>query len=782
MTRGQEFAIEQLRAIETADAAVFEIIKTVPPSKENPLLTVVVGLNCRGIECVAGGLPLREREKFAILIPPDFPFSIPHTWSMHERFAGKPHVQWKRQLCIYQAPQTEWDSSDGMFGFIDRLWTWLEHGAKNLADPVGLPIHPPVAYTGESNYVIVPRADAPEITDRIWYGFAGIQSVNDRALALVNWQPASNSGDPTAPVAAVILLPNNLPWEMPTKLEDLCKELEPSGVKRELLLTLLKWTMLVNPKDYPLFVVIGSPQRGIQSSGDLKYHLMVWQVSGLVLDFLNLSTDWIRLQFRLDSLDTPESDALRQEAKSHEARIEQLAMDSIKLVDVNWCNVLEDRPEIITRRDERSPLAAFRGQHVCLWGCGALGSHIAYYLIKAGVTKLTMLDNGTIKPGLLVRQMFEDAELGEAKALTLKRRLEEMAPDVQVEAIQKSVFGDPAVNDWGFGADVIVDCTASDMVHAKSELSWSAKERKRPPIISTIVGPRAERGIVVVANSDATGAIKDAFRKAKLMACQRPELSAFVDDFYPTGSAITIFQPEPGCSDPTFEGSCADVAGLSDLLLNAGARLLKSYTSASAACFISQPHVVSEKRGDVAFAEFLFEQDIICQNDYQIRLSPRAWREMAAAIRQGRRKRRMDSETGGLLFGKRDDGLRVIWVDDAIGPPPDSICSPEKFICGVKGTQEPTRKRKERFRGSVEFVGMWHTHPQDVPLPSSTDLSGMAQILTSGEAPPLRSLLVIVGWARDEILLGTSVFSRTVFQNGNGTVAVAINRFPRLKI
>jgi integrative and conjugative element protein (TIGR02256 family) len=781
MTQGQELAIEQLRAIETADATVFEIIKTLPPSMENPLLRVVVGLNCRGLECVADGLPLREREKFTILIPPDFPFSIPHIWSTHERFAGKPHVQWKRHLCIYQAPQTEWDSSDGMFGFIDRLWTWLEHGAKNLADPVGLPIHPPVAYTGESKYVIVPRADAPEITDRPWYGFAGIQSINDRALALVNWQPASNPGDPTAPVAAVILLPNNLPWEMPTKLEDLCKELEASGMRRELLLTLLKWTMLVNPKDYPLFVVVGSPQRGIQSA-DLKHHLMVWQVSGLVLDFLNLSADWIRLQFRLDGFDTPDSEALRQEAKAHQARVEQLAMESIKLVDVNWCNVLEDRPEIITRRDERSPLEAFRARHVCLWGCGALGSHVAYYLVKAGVKKLTMLDNGTIKPGLLVRQMFEESELGEAKALALKRRLERMDPGVEIAAIQKSVFDDPTVTDWGMGADVIIDCTASDMVHAKSELPRSVEGQKRPPIISMIIGPRAERGVVVVTNSDAAGAIKDAFRKAKLTACQRPELSAFLGDFYPKGDAVKIFQPEPGCSDPTFEGSCADAAGLSALLLNAGARMLKSYTSSSAACFICQPHVVSEKSGEVAFAEFSFEQDIVCQNDYQIRFSPRAWREMAAAIRQVRRKRRPESETGGLLFGKRDDALRVIWVDDAIGPPPDSVCSPEKFVCGVKGTQEATRKRKKQFRGSVEFVGMWHTHPQDVPLPSTTDLSGMAQILTSGDAPPLRSLLVIVGWARGEILLGTSVFNRALFQNGTGTVAVAVHHFPDLKL
>jgi len=717
MSPGQYLAIEQLEAIQEASSGLFEIVKTLPPSAENPLCRVLISLSCKGVECAPAGLPLREREQFTLLIPSDFPFTVPHVWVPHDRFAGKPHVQWKSHLCIYQAPQTEWDSADGMFGFIERLWDWLKHGAKNLADPIGLPIHPPVTYGGGSKFSIVPRVNAPEIGEGPWYGFANLQPINDSAYSLVDWQHASVPGDPTAPVAAVILLPKGLPWEMPTKLDGLCKELEASGVKRELLLTLLQWTLLVNPKDHPLFVVVGSPQRGIQSIGQLKQHLMAWQVSGLVFDFLNLSADWIRMRFRIDGIDTPEANALREETKVHQAKVEQLAKESVNLVDVGWCHVLEDRPEIITRRDERAPTSVFRGKHVCLWGCGALGSHVAYYLAKAGINKLTMFDSGTVKPGLLVRQMFAESEIGESKALALKRRLQNLCPSVEVDAYHKSVLGDDTILDWAFGADVIIDCTASDFVHAKSEILWAKASEKRPPLISMIVGPRAERGIVTCLNPGIAGGIKSVYRKAKLMACQRSELASFANDFYPTGNDIKFFQPEPGCSDPTFEGSSVDVAGLSALLLNAGANLLKKTAGPSAACFICQPHIISREKGELAYAEFSFEQDLVCQCDYQVRFSPRAWKEIAAAIRQGRRHRSKECETGGLLFGKRDDALRVIWVDDAIGPPPDSVSRPEKFICGVKGTQAATRNRKEQSRGSTEFVGMWHTHPQDVPIP-----------------------------------------------------------------
>ena len=777
MTPGQELAVEQLRAIQEADPTAFEVVKTWPPSPENPCLTVMLSLSCRGIERVPGGLPLRERERFVVWILPTFPFSVPQVCTIHNRFAGKPHVQWKRQLCIYQAPQTEWDAADGMFGLIDRLWVWLEHGARNLADPEGQPIHPPVAYTGESKYLIVPRADTPVVTDRPWYGFAGLRSVNERTISIVNWQPASNQGDPTGPVAAVILLPQSLPWEMPTKLEGLCKELAAAGATEQLLLALLQWTLLVNPKEHPLFVVVGAPQRGIQSSGQLKQHLMAWQVSGPILTVLNVSADSIRMLFGLEGLNTPAHEDLRQSIKANKAECERLAVEWLKLFDVNWCAVLEDRPEVTTRRDERSPLSIFRGKHVCLWGCGALGSHVAYYLVKAGVRKLTMMDNGIVRPGLLVRQMFEEAEVGEAKAVALKRRLEKMHPGVEIEAFQKTVLAGLAVTDQAMIADYVIDCTASDFVHAKSEVTWATEDRKRPPIISMIVGPRAERGIAVLTTSTATGAIKDAFRKAKLIACQKPELVAFADGFYPKGNTIKFFQPEPGCSDPTFEGSSADVAGLAALLLNAGASLLKKTITVAGACFVCQPHLA--KRGQVSYAEFILDGDIVCQNDYLVRLSRKAWKEMAAAIRQSRRKRGAICETGGLMFGKRDDALRIIWIDDAIGPPPDSTCRPEIFICGVQGTQDASNKRKQRSRGSTEFIGMWHTHPQDMPFPSQTDIAGMEQLLTSGEKPPLKSLLLIAGWAGDEVLLGTSIFDRRIFQKG-GSMDLGVTRVPHL--
>jgi len=81
------------------------------------------------------GIRLRPRERFVISVPKGFPFNKPETWTTHTRFAGHPHVQWKRQLCLYQSPATEWDVSDGIYGFMERLDQWVRAAAASRASP-----------------------------------------------------------------------------------------------------------------------------------------------------------------------------------------------------------------------------------------------------------------------------------------------------------------------------------------------------------------------------------------------------------------------------------------------------------------------------------------------------------------------------------------------------------------------------------------------------------------------------------------------------------------------
>jgi integrative and conjugative element protein (TIGR02256 family) len=103
------------------------------------------------------------------------------------------------------------------------------------------------------------------------------------------------------------------------------------------------------------------------------------------------------------------------------------------------------------------------------------------------------------------------------------------------------------------------------------------------------------------------------------------------------------------------------------------------------------------------------------------------------------------AETGGLLFGQIDDFLKIIWIDEVSGPPPDSLASSAGFVCGVAGTSELNAEKSARTRGSVRFIGMWHTHPYGRPRPSCTDLRAMSELWKLPYFTARHFLMLIVG-------------------------------------
>jgi hypothetical protein len=96
------------------------------------------------------------------------------------------------------------------------------------------------------------------------------------------------------------------------------------------------------------------------------------------------------------------------------------------------------------------------------------------------------------------------------------------------------------------------------------------------------------KDVHVVSPAAHTGGPADVSRRAKLETLSRPEFMHYADEVWPRGRH-PIFQPEPGCSEPTFIGAAADVASLAGMMLNAIAvEVAKPSTEASAAFFTSR--------------------------------------------------------------------------------------------------------------------------------------------------------------------------------------------------
>jgi molybdopterin/thiamine biosynthesis adenylyltransferase/rhodanese-related sulfurtransferase len=95
---------------------------------------------------------------------------------------------------------------------------------------------------------------------------------------------------------------------------------------------------------------------------------------------------------------------------------------------------------------------------VLLIGAGGLGSPASLYLAAAGVGKVGIVDEDVVDATNLQRQVVHStARLGEQKALSAKRTLEELNPDVEVVPYVERLTSENVDRILGEGWDVIVD-------------------------------------------------------------------------------------------------------------------------------------------------------------------------------------------------------------------------------------------------------------------------------------------------------------------------------------
>ena len=169
---------------------------------------------------------------------------------------------------------------------------------------------------------------------------------------------------------------------------------------------------------------------------------------------------------------------------------------------------------------------------MAVWGCGAIGSHAAEALARAGVSHLTLIDKSIVTPGLMVRQAFDDADVGDNKAEATKERVLRIRPELSVNSIARDLLKIPMNSSEIFeGLDLIIDATASRRVAKYMERHWGRSSHARPPIATMVLGHRADRAMLSLAHRNHLGTTADVSRKTKLEVLRNGELSSFATGF-----------------------------------------------------------------------------------------------------------------------------------------------------------------------------------------------------------------------------------------------------------
>jgi molybdopterin/thiamine biosynthesis adenylyltransferase/proteasome lid subunit RPN8/RPN11 len=684
-----------------------------------------------------GGRDLGSLEPLTLYIPAQFPFQYPAVHVRHRRFAGLPHVDWGHSICLY-ASANDWDPGEGMWGFIDRLLAWYLLAARGrLTDP-GQPWHPPVTYGAGAGGVLIVGADLPgghERNDAVWTCCAVVASIGGDRFELRQWSPALSSDSSTfdqmhqhmaaangaagSPLfaAPLIALPESLGFAYPTTIGELARALNDHGIDVADCASFIRQAYTINHDigspgtgngdNPPLIMLIGSPAADRGAVPGRIAHLAAWRIQA----------------------EPPVSET----------------------TPLDWMKVYDQRPRSTIRRDLSRPAEWLRGRRLLILGCGALGAPIAEHCVRAGVRSLVVIDNGKVNPGILVRQPYTYRDVGRSKAKALSERLSAISPQTAVTGKSDDALAIVADETSLWSADLVIDATASLSVAAKIErLRWTSG-RSSPPILSVMVGHRSEHGLVTVAVPGSTGAGTDVLRQFAVAASSDPELADVLDDFYPDPPRGDLFWPEPGCSDPTFVGSSADLAILAAQLLNAALIVLSDVPvdggiqqPTRSAAVVRLPTGLLPGAGG---ARLQWGNDIVCHDEvhnYQVRIAPTA---LVDIRREVLRSAAVDSrnETGGVLLGQVDSACRVVWVSEALGLPPGSQASPGGLRLHIGDLQGELAERRRSSRGMVSFIGAWHIHPDGPPAPSQED-RGTMDSLVNGEQETLpQALLTVLG-------------------------------------
>ncbi|MBW8036505.1 MAG: HesA/MoeB/ThiF family protein [Planctomycetes bacterium] len=112
--------------------------------------------------------------------------------------------------------------------------------------------------------------------------------------------------------------------------------------------------------------------------------------------------------------------------------------------------------------------------------CGGLGSPLAYSLAAAGFGKLIIAHGGNVKHSDLNRQiLMTDASLGTARIESIKKKLHEFNPRMEVEGIASNITEENA-GELVSKADIVFDC--APLFTERFALNRQCVEQNKPMI------------------------------------------------------------------------------------------------------------------------------------------------------------------------------------------------------------------------------------------------------------------------------------------------------------
>lgn len=111
-------------------------------------------------------------------------------------------------------------------------------------------------------------------------------------------------------------------------------------------------------------------------------------------------------------------------------------------------------------------------------------------------------------------------------------------------------------------------------------------------------------------------------------------------------------------------------------------------------------------------------------------------------------------EAGGVLLGRHILGCRDIVIDEVTCPASADHRLRRSFHRSHAYHQQVIDARWSSSRGTCQYLGEWHTHPETFPTPSSVDFSDWRRRLRVDRFTGDALLFIIIGTAETRVWEG----------------------------
>jgi hypothetical protein len=779
LSEGQRQALETLHSIARASDSALTVDLDYQ-GLHGYYLVVRVYLSSASLRSSEQGIKLEDWEPIDILIPEDFPYASPIAWAGRD-FPDLPHQAVGSGFCV-RVEDGNWDPTAGMRGFIRAVIDTYQHIALGTLQGHLQPWRPTVGtvgYQGEGWAVI--KADV-SLTGRTasgdWRQWAIGRQINESRIDIVEWlDVVDNAATPddltealtekltriNAETSEAFLIPA-VSMAKPVAVEyshswpELLDRLEAQGVERVPLLGHLAQAAAINQPSSDgeeraaVLFRVAADTEPTAAGQDARFAVarLTQRHIGFLADLLVVAQAAQAVQD--DGASPGEFLAAVMEKLPAAALAEPVD------ASVPWIRVYDGRRESVLSRAAGRPTERLAGKQVLLLGCGGLGAPIAEHCVRSGAARLHVVDSGTVSPGVLSRQPYEDADIGKPKAEVLAGRLGRIRPAAEITASVADVISADLFNGPDLGRyDLVIDATANRSVATRIERARREQRDLWPALITVAISQRATHGVAAVTPQGTTGAGVDLLRRLGLKTCMSTALSDAYTAFFPPESSRLNFRPDASCSDTTFIGSSTDLSTLAAQLLRTALTRLDLTPHASgngSTCrSLGVVRLGHDDESQAALVMLDLPPDRVVADHrrmYEVRVDETAMETIREHVRASVNGRTGGAGvTGGLLLGQFDSTCRVAWVSQATGLPRGCSASPLKIDRDADDVRDFLADRGSRSGGLLTLIGFWHTHVGGSAEPSQVDVETVRQTATSPGWRPASALLLELTVAED---------------------------------